>query len=246
MANTNIYETSHLISQYCEFHYGEDYFDVPNYPKKTIDSLLPFVKETTKALDLGCSVGRSSFELAQYFQHVDAVDYSHRFIDVAQQLQTEQSVEYNMTIEGEIYEKKEIDLTQFDFFTSKNKVSFSQGDASNLNSNLQGYDLIFCSNLIDRLSEPKKFLDDIQNRLNPNGLLVLCSPYTWLHDHTHKNEWFGGYMSEGKPQFTFERLKQELSDFELLHTQDIEFVIRETKRKFQHTISEMSIFQKKS
>lgn len=243
MAN-NMYETSNLISQYCEFHYGQTYFDVPNYPQATIDAIKPFITQNNKALDLGCSVGRSSFELASLFTHVDAVDYSHAFIDIAKMLQKNLKYSYDITVEGEICEAKNIDLQHTSFYPHKDKVVFSQGDASNLDVSLNHYDLIFCSNLIDRLQEPKRFLDDVKTRLNPNGLLVLCSPYTWLHDHTHKDKWFGGFMKDGQPQFTFERLNDELPEFNLLHCEDIEFVIRETKRKFQHTISQMSIFKK--
>jgi 2-polyprenyl-3-methyl-5-hydroxy-6-metoxy-1,4-benzoquinol methylase len=36
-----------------------------------------------RALDLGCAVGRSSFELTRYFDRVVGLDYSARFIQVA-------------------------------------------------------------------------------------------------------------------------------------------------------------------
>ena len=241
--SSNIYESNTLISQYCEFHYGEEYFGIENYPKKTIDAIKPFLQNTTKALDLGCSVGRSSFELSKLFSHVDAIDYSHAFIEIAQTLQTQQYFDYNITVEGEINESKQIVIKEYDFSNSLNQVSFSQGNASNLDTQFTQYDLIFCSNLIDRLQEPQQFLDDIKKRLNPKGILVICSPYTWLHDHTHKEKWFGGFIQNNTPIYTFDALKNYLNDFKLLHTQDIEFVIRETKRKFQHTISQMSIWQ---
>jgi hypothetical protein len=31
----------------------------------------------------------------------------------------------------------------------------------------------------------------------------------------------------------------------LRHTQDVPFVIRETRRKYQHSVAEMSVWQKK-
>jgi len=41
-------------------------------------------------------------------------------------------------------------------------------------------------------------------------------------------------------------LKNILSDeFELIHTQDVEFVIKETNRKFQHSVAELSVWKKR-
>ena len=39
-----------------------------------------------RALDLGCAVGRASFELARYFEDVVGVDYSQAFVDTANEL----------------------------------------------------------------------------------------------------------------------------------------------------------------
>ena len=45
---------------------------------------------------------------------------------------------------------------------------------------------------------------------------------------------------------TIDSLKGVLDDkFELIHIQDLEFVIKETARKFQHTISQVSVWRKK-
>ena len=76
---------------------------------------------------------------------------------------------------------------------------------------------------------------------------MLTSPYTWQESSTAKEFWLGGYTNEdGEEVKTFETLKAVLAPkFELLHVQDLEFVIRETKRKYQHTISEVSLWKKK-
>ena len=121
-----------------------------------------------------------------------------------------------------------------------------QGDACNLKDIYTGFDLIFCSNLIDRLYYPQKFLDDIPSRINKDGLLVLLSPYTWLEDYTPKENWLGGYIKDNKEVKTLQTLKENLLvDFELLETIDVPFVIKETSRKYQHTISQMSIWKKR-
>ena len=244
--SNNIYETNKSISQYCEFHYGDEYFKVKNFPKKSVDLLHPFLKniEANKALDLGCAVGRSSFELADYFQEVIALDYSNNFIEVAKKLQDTNEFTYDIVVEGNISEKKSFSLDRFGLSKNKNKITFMQGDAQRLDISLSSFDLIFCSNLIDRLEDPNKFLKDIQSRLNINGLLVILSPYTWLEEYTPKSKWLGGYRKENRDIFTIDTLKKGLYSLKLLDTMDVEFVIKETKRKFQHSISQMSIWKK--
>jgi len=242
----NIYETDTSTSQYCDFHYGEEYFGVKNFPKNSVELLLPFFKNinTNKVLDLGCAVGRSSFELANYFNEVVAIDYSHKFIEVAKNLQESVQIDFSVTLEGDLSEKRSIDLKTLDLHENKNNITFLQGDAQNLDASLNNFDLIFCSNLIDRLQDPKVFLKAIQSRLSENGILVLLSPYTWLEEYTPKQNWIGGYQDNGQDIFTLEALKSELSSLELAQCIDVEFVIKETNRKFQHTISQMSIWSK--
>ena len=73
---------------------------------------------------------------------------------------------------------------------------------------------------------------------------MILSPYTWLEEYTPKENWLGGYIKDNKEISTLQTLKESLKDFELLHTTDVPFVIKESKRKYQHTLSEMSIWKK--
>ncbi|RXK00987.1 methyltransferase [Arcobacter sp. CECT 8986] len=246
--NDNVYETDELISQYCEFHYGEEFFNVENFPKKSVELLKPYLKDinTNSALDLGCSVGRSTFELAKTFDKVLGIDFSANFINVGVKLKKYDNLTYKVRVEGEIFDDKKVSLDDLGLEDTKEKVEFMQGDACNLKSLYNGYDLIFCSNLIDRLYYPQKFLDDIPNRVNNNGLFVILSPYTWLEEYTPKSNWLGGYYKENKEVKTIQTLKDNLEDrFELVDLIDVLFVIKETSRKFQHTVSQMSIWKKK-
>jgi len=90
-------------------------------------------------------------------------------------------------------------------------------------------------------------LQDIHTRINEGGLLVLTSPYTWLKEFTDEEYWVGGYRKDGEPYTTLDGLKEQLAEhFDLVsEPQDVPFVIRETARKYQHTIAQMSIWRKK-
>ncbi len=247
-SKTNIYENDAHVSQYAEFGWGDSYFGVENYPATCAKLCLSYMKDRvkTKALDIGCAIGRSSFELAREFDEVTGVDFTARFIKLATKMKEEGSIGFTLPIEGEIVEYKNSSLKEFDLQNEAQKVSFWQADACNLKPIYHGYDLIFAGNLIDRLYNPKKFLENIHKRLNHKGMLILTSPYTWLEEFTPKDEWLGGYKKDGENFTTLDGLSEILDkNFELVDTKDIEFVIRESARKYQHTVAQMSVWQMK-
>jgi putative 4-mercaptohistidine N1-methyltranferase len=246
---TNIYETDELVGQYCDFQYGDEYFGVVNFAKACAQKASGYAKDTHKsrALDLGCATGYASFELAKTFDCVDGIDYSQAFVNVAKQLQHTGSISYTQNGEGEIKNRKEVSIDDFGFRAVGSKVHFSQGDACALAPEFTQYDLIMATNLIDRLYQPHLLLRTIHERINEKGILVLTSPYTWKEEYTAKEFWVGGYADEnGNEITTLNALKNMLGEyFELVATEDVPFVIRETPRKFQYTISQMSVWKKK-
>ena len=243
----DIYESDTLVSQYCEFQYAEEHFGVKNFAIECAKIASKFATGTTKALDLGCATGRASFELAKTFEKVEGIDFSVRFVGVGSKLKDTGSIAWNSQLEGELFEQKKIGLEELGYSHLKDRVSFWQGDACNLKSNFSGYDLIIATNLIDRLYNPRLFLDNVQEMLLPEGILILTSPYTWQEESTKKEFWLGGKLdANGDAVKTLDALKEILSvNFDLIHTQDLEFVIKETKRKYQHSVSEVSVWKKR-
>ena len=60
----------------------------------------------SRAFDIGCAVGRSTFELARGFDEVIGLDYSNAFIAKCQELKMKGQAEYSMTVEGDLTENK--------------------------------------------------------------------------------------------------------------------------------------------
>ncbi|MFZ4536361.1 5-histidylcysteine sulfoxide synthase [Propionivibrio sp.] len=243
------YETDRLVSEYAEFHYGDEYFAVPNFPRALAKLAIAAMgdKPARKALDLGCATGRASFELAQHFDQVTGIDFSARFISLGTRLAEQGSLRYTLVEEGELVAYKERTLAELGLDEVTGKVEFFQGDACNLKPLFSGYDLILAANLIDRLYNPEKFLGSVHERLNPGGLLLIASPYTWLPEHTKREAWIGGFKKDGENFTTLDGLKAMLGEhFRLLRGPlSVPFVIRETRRKFQHTLSEVSIWERR-
>jgi len=245
---TSNYETDKLLSEYAEFHYGDSYFDVPNFPRALAEIAIKAMENRPagKALDLGCASGRATFELARHFDHVTGIDFSARFIGQGAQLAQQGILRYTLIDEGDLVFYRERTLNGLGLESVKNKVEFYQGDACNLKPLFSGYDLILAANLIDRLYEPAKLLNSIHTRINSGGLLMIASPYTWLTEHTRREFWIGGFKRDGENFTTLDGLKEILGKhFRLLQgPQPVPFVIRETSRKHQHTLSEVTLWEK--
>lgn len=242
------YETDKLISEYAEFHYGDSYFGVANFTKSLADIAINTMKDkpARKALDLGCASGRATFELARHFEHVTGIDFSVRLIESGLQMAEKGELLYTLVDEGQLVSYKTRTLASLGLANLKGKVEFVQGDACNLKPMMTNYDLILAANLIDRLYSPQKFLAHVHERLNIGGILLIASPYTWLEEHTKQEEWIGGFKKNAENFTTLDGLKEQLSPyFRLIAAPvDVPFVIRETKRKFQHSLSEVTLWER--
>ena len=89
----SLYETQKLLNEYLLFHYGTSSELNPfgfikeshlHFPERTVRENLDVAKSFKRALDLGCSVGRSAFELSSFCEDVLAIDNSRVFIENAE------------------------------------------------------------------------------------------------------------------------------------------------------------------
>ncbi len=105
----NPYETPKLVDEYLLFHYGEPaeilpYPDGPvaalGFAQRSVTEMVDVSKTRARVLDLGCAVGRSSFELSKFSASVLGVDYSKAFIEAAERLRLGETLDYRRLEEG--------------------------------------------------------------------------------------------------------------------------------------------------
>lgn len=240
----NPYESDELLQQYLVFHYasGEDQFPYPfggsdalDFPKRCAlegpdFSTLP---EGGRALDLGCSVGRSSFELARHCEEVIGIDYSNAFIDAAQRLAADGAHPATRLDEGSVTTELTV---RVDASIDRSRVRFEQGDAQNIRDDIGQFDLVIACNLICRLPEPMRLLKRLPELIKPGGQLFITTPFTWLEEYTPSENWLGDGAQD-----SFAGLRKALEpDFSLDAKWDMPFLIREHARKFQYSIAQAS------
>ncbi len=242
------YNSDTAVSQYCDAHYGPDKFGVENFPRKIarISTAALEGKPRHSALNLGCAVGRTSFELATHFEQVTGVDFSSRFIDIARRIQKRGRTCYQCPEEGVLSSDHEVCLADLNLAETADRVTFLQGNVGCLETRFCDYDLVLAANLIDRLREPGKFLAGIHQRLVVGGLLVIASPYDWMAQYTPRKQWLGGFFRSGIPLTSLEGLEKKLARHfaRVGEPQEVEFVIRETARTFHHNVSQVTLWQR--
>ena len=237
----NPYESGKLLSEYLVFHYATPSevsggLPVPeealDFPVRVVRDLLDSDRPAARALDVGCAVGRSAFELARTIPHVIGVDFSSAFIAAANGLKASGIAECSVAIEGN--RTKNL-LVRVPVGVDRFCVDFEVGDAMDLRCHLGVFDVVLAANLICRLPEPRRFLSRLPSLVAPGGQLLLATPFSWLAEYTAEEHWLGG---QGGGDSSFEVLRSILEPhFELQLTKELSLLICEHARKFQYVIS---------
>jgi SAM-dependent methyltransferase len=134
------YETDDLLSQYLSLHFGPMEAAFAEFAAETgiLASALDFPKKcgllvnawqaktgsaSGRALDLGCAVGGSTFELAKTYGAVIGIDLSQRFIDAAADMAASKQIKYQLKVEGELTERL---VARLDPDVDTSRVQFMQ------------------------------------------------------------------------------------------------------------------------
>ena len=243
----NIYETDPLLNQYLLFHYGtaEDQLpysfgpqDALFYPSRCVSDFLPGIGRVSRALDLGCAVGRSTFELTRWADEVIGIDLSSQFIAAARSMQEAGEVQIRILEEGQ---RSTVVTRRLDPQINRSKCRFFVGDALQVSPQFGNFDLILAANLIDRVPRPADLLREIKRLVKSNGHVILASPYTWLEEFTPRENWLVDANVS-----TLKRIQAILEpDLALLAARDLPFLIREHARKFQWSAAQASLWKKR-
>jgi putative 4-mercaptohistidine N1-methyltranferase len=240
----SLYESPRLLDEYLLFHYGRASDVLPwefgpaealDFPVRTVTELAG-AGSRDRALDLGCAVGRSTFELSRFCGHVTGIDYSRNFISAAETLRRSGRLPYNIREEGTTSRAL---VAVVPDGCHPDRVVFEQGDAMSLREDIGDFDLVHAANLLCRLADPERLLLRLPPLVRPDGTLTLTTPCTWLEEFTPPARW----PATG----TFEWLKRGLSaHFELLRTVNLPFLIREHARKFQWSVALATVWKRRS
>lgn len=240
-----IYESDKLLAEYLLFHYGAagEILPAERVWPAGMRQALGFACRTVahfsagtvaRGLDLGCAVGRSTFEMARTCDQVTGMDFSHAFIGAAEALRRGETLAYERLEEGT---QRTPLLARAPAGVAGEKLCFRQGDAMDLPPGLGSFERVHAANLLCRLAEPQRLLDRLPALVKAGGELILATPCTWLEEFTPPDHW--------PPAGTFDWLNTLLAaDFSLVRQAEEPFLIRETARKFQWSSSLVTVWRR--
>lgn len=141
-------------------------------------------------LDVGCSVGRAAFELAQKSNElVLGIDLNFSMLRLASDTLRHGIVRYPRRRVGVVYERREFPVQ----FGKAEQVDFWACDATALPFPTATFALAVNLNVLDCVQSPRELLLSIANVLKPSGKTVLACPYDWSAYATAFEAWLGGH-----------------------------------------------------
>ena len=148
----------------------------------------------TPAIDIGCSIGRSCFELAKTGSGpVLGVDMNFPMLKIAQKILRSGHVSYPRRRTGIVYDRREFDVN----FEHTNQVDFWCCDGMNLPFKDASFALVTGLNVIDSVASPVQLLHEIRRVLKDQGQTLLATPYDWSQAVTPLESWIGGHSQRG-------------------------------------------------
>jgi len=239
----NLYSQPKVLGQYAAFHFTP----VENYPSRCAQRCVQAMNQLGihkgKAVEFGAGLGCAAMEFAKDFEEVIGLigsDHSEDLINIG------------LTSGSSEIEARPGDFGIGEAEKSRLKLICLDACTPTPPNDEASCDLVCGFNLIDRLPDPKKFLDEAGRRLRPGGLLVISSPYTWNEAFTPKEKWLGcfKYGDNDAPR-TIDALRDHLTTGnsaqfeEALPPEDIPFVLHKAPRLRQEIKAEISFWRKK-
>ena len=183
------YNAPGMLSAYLWSHFG-DLIGDPAATRAYEKWSAGFITTQGDALDVGCAVGRLSFEMAATHDHVIGLDTSIAFIRKAREILTTKSLAFDLIVEGHVTEPRS---HQFDANRDFSQVDFLVADALALPFRKQAFATTAAINLLEKVPNPLKHLKEINRVLRERSAMFLFSdPFSWDEAVSHPKTWLGG------------------------------------------------------
>ncbi|MHC4550095.1 MAG: methyltransferase domain-containing protein [Planctomycetota bacterium] len=243
------YDASATRDEYLAFHYpGEDFLAALLGPATPpCAERYPFAvhrfwrsRPQGRALDVGAACGRVTFDLARDHREVWGVDLSPTLITAAREVQASGCARYRTVVEGEIVRAWEVAVA-----TTPN-ARFAVANALDLPFADGRFDTVVALNLVDRVPDPARALDEVARVTAPGGMLLVGSPYTWLDSHTPRERWLGGFVRDGVEVRGAAAVRAHLVDaFALVREVRLPFFISHHAGSGQLGLAWIQVFERK-
>lgn len=166
-------------------------------------------------LDVGCSVGRTTFALAERLRRPTVgIDLNFAMLRVASDALRDQRVRYARRSVGLVYEPREIDVR----VPAGELVDFWCCDATALPFSDATFAVSSSINVVDCLSSPATGIAELTRVTRPGGEAIVSTPYDWSPGATPVEQWLGGHSQRSERRGASEPVLRSLMsrDFEII------------------------------
>lgn len=194
--------TRQHLSTYAWDHYGDlDPQEIgpirPGSVRSVLDRGLELAGTLPEGpiLDLGCAVGRTTFELAaRTGRPVVGVDLGYAMLRLASQALREGRVRYPRRRVGLVYDRRDFAVR----FPGMQDVDFWACDALSLPFPSGTFAAVVGLNVLDCVQSPHDLLAALPRLLADQGKAILSTPYDWSPAATPVEAWLGGHSQRGE------------------------------------------------
>jgi SAM-dependent methyltransferase len=145
-------------------------------------------------IDLGCAVGRGTFELARRGGDLAVgVDLSFGMLRVAERARRDSCAVFGVRRVGLVYDRREIRIPDM----PSQRMSFWCCDVGNLPFADGSFDGALSLNVLDCVPSPLQHVMEMSRILRPGAAALLSTPYDWSANATPLEQWLGGHSQRG-------------------------------------------------
>jgi SAM-dependent methyltransferase/uncharacterized protein YbaR (Trm112 family) len=248
------------LSTYCFAHYG-DLDAEQSFREQQGAGAIAGVLEKSLALlnekingcliDIGCSVGRTTFELARRSEGlVLGVDLNFGMLKVAKGIIEQGRVTYPLRREGIVYERRSFPVN----FENLSRLDFWVCDAVSLPFSNDVFSGAASFNVLDCLWSPHEHLREISRILLPQAKAIVSTPFDWSANVTPIEAWLGGHSQRAPHKglggaflrvlLSSEKSPAELQQLAILREENVEWNLRLHNRSLMQYKTYLMILQK--
>jgi SAM-dependent methyltransferase len=231
------YEADRTLQEYLAFHFpdGDPLEALLGDATPPLNSRFPYVVRTLWeprpegwALDVGAACGRVTLDLARDHRFAVGLDLSRALMRGARVVQRAGVARYATIVEGDLVAEHEVAVS------APANAAYLVGDALRLPVPDARFDTVVALNLVDRVPDPRRALDELARVTAPGGTLIVASPFTWLPKFTPKENWLGGFLRNDEPVRGIEAVRTRFGEgFSILEERRLPFYIPHHKRTGQ-------------
>lgn len=251
------------LSTYGFDHYGdldpEESKDSPVLPgsiRRLLREGLLSIKENIRGpvIDIGCSVGRTTFQLAEAFDEIVlGVDLNFGMLKTSASILDKGRLTYPKRRGGIVYDRREFSAT----FERARNVDFWVCDATALPFSDASFSLGASLNVLDCVGSPYDHLKELARILKADARAIVTTPYDWTVNATPVESWIGGHSQRSENRGSSEVLLRSLlaggghpnaiEELELIsEAGDMPWTLRLHDRSFMKYMVHMVVARKKA